>query len=70
MVEGEKDCLPWRPGPLFVAAFPNAVIKNNNADNGVPSSKQWQERPTSARLRNGIHAPAVWPSSGYSTRRF
>lgn len=55
---------------LFVAPFPNAVIKNNNADNGVPSTKQWQERPTSVWLRNGIHAPAVWPSSGYSTRRF
>lgn len=34
-------------GLLFVSPFPNAVIKNNSADNGVPSTKQWQEGPTS-----------------------
>lgn len=25
---------------LFVAAFPNAMIENNNSDNSVPSIKQ------------------------------
>jgi len=50
---------------LFVAALPNTMIKNNNMDNGVPSTKQWTEIPTSVLLKNGIHAPAVLPSSGY-----
>lgn len=33
--------------PVFVAAFPQAVIKNNNSDNSVPSTQQWSETSTS-----------------------
>lgn len=67
---GKKVVFHHRLDLLFVAPFPNAVIKNNNADNSVPSTKQLAEIPTSFLLKNGIHAPALLPSSGYSRRRF
>ena len=57
---------------VFVAAFPNAMIKNNNTDNGVPSKKQWAEIPTSVLLEKkkkmAFMRPAALPSSGYSRR--
>lgn len=38
-------------GPLSSPApLPNAMIKNNNIDNSVPSTKQWTEIPTSVLL--------------------
>lgn len=40
---------------VFVAPLPNAMIKNNNIDNSVPSTEQWTEIPTSVLLKNGIH---------------
>lgn len=67
---GKKVVFHHRLDLLFVAAFPNAVIKNNNTDNSVPSTKQLTEIPTSPLLKNGIHAPALLPSSGCSRRRF
>lgn len=67
---GKKVVFHHRLDLLFVAPFPNAMIKNNNTDNSVPSKKQWTEIPTSVLLKNGIHAPAVLPSSGYSRRSF
>lgn len=56
---------------VFVAPFPNAMIKNNNTDNGVPSKKQWAEIPTSVLLKKmAFMRPAALPSSGYSRRSF
>ena len=46
---GKEVAFHHRLVPLFVALFPNAMIKNNNMDNGVPSTKQWTEIPTSVR---------------------
>lgn len=44
---GKKVVFHHRLDLLFVAPFPNAMIKNNNIDNSVPSTKQWTEIPTS-----------------------
>lgn len=56
---------------VFVAPFPNAMIKNNNTDNGVPSKKQRAEIPTSVLLKKmASMRPAALPSSGYSRRSF
>lgn len=59
---GGKVVFHHRLDLLFVAPFPNAMIKNNNIDNRVPSTKQWTEIPTSVLQKNGIHAPAGLPS--------
>lgn len=53
---------------VFVAPFPNAMIKKNNIDNNVPSEKQWAEIPTSASQRDGVGVLAVWLPAGRSRR--